>query len=85
MPYSWRSTAGKRSRHLSLRLFFVDDQKAKGNLSIEFCPKDKMTGDYMSKLMHGQNFKDFGRQVMNLPNLPFAAHIWMAAVVISKK
>jgi hypothetical protein len=81
-------STGKRSRHLNIRLFFVADQKAKGNLSIEFCPTDKMTGDYMTKPVHGQKFKDFRRQVMNLPlapNLPFSAHLLMAVHVISKK
>jgi hypothetical protein len=35
-----RQSAGKRSRHLNIRLFFVRDQKEKGNLSIQYCPTD---------------------------------------------
>jgi hypothetical protein len=77
-----RQSAGKRSRHLNIRLFFVADQKEKGNLSIEFCPTDQMIGDYMTKPVHGKKFKDFRHQVMNLP---FAAHLLMAARPITKK
>jgi hypothetical protein len=80
-----RQSAGKRSRHLNIRLFFVADQQEKGNLSIEFCPTDMMTGDYMTKPVHGQKFKDFRNDVMNLPNLPFAVHMMIAAIANSKK
>ena len=31
-------SAGKRSRHLNIRYFFVTDQKAKNNIQIEYCP-----------------------------------------------
>jgi hypothetical protein len=81
-----RTSAGKRSRHLNIRLFFVTDQHEKGNLSIKFCPTDLMTGDYMTKPVHGQKFKNFRGEIMNLPvALPFAAHLFMAAHGISKK
>ena len=33
-------SAGKRSRHLNIRFFFVTNQKAKGNIDIEHCPTD---------------------------------------------
>jgi hypothetical protein len=80
-----RQSVGKRSRHLNIRLFFVADQKEKGNLSIEFCPTDKMTGDYMTKPVHGQKFRDFRQEIMNLPVLPFAAQMVMTAVANPKK
>jgi hypothetical protein len=50
----------KRSRHLNIRLFFITNQKEKGNLKIEFCPTDLMQGDYMSHYMKRsfENFKD---------------------------
>jgi hypothetical protein len=40
----WQS-ARKRSRHLNIWLFFVKDQKEKGNVSIQYCPIDQMIGD----------------------------------------
>jgi hypothetical protein len=62
----WKS-AGKRSRHLNIHLFFVTDQKEKGWMSIKFCPTERMTGDYMTKPLHGAKFTDFRQEIMNLP------------------
>jgi len=62
-----RKSAGKRSRHLNIRYFFVTDQVEKGNLSIEYCPTDQMLADYMTKPLHGAKFAGFRRELMNLP------------------
>ena len=71
-----RKSAGKRSRHLNIRFFFVTDQKAKGNIDIAYCPTDEMTADYMTKPLHGQKFTTFRQEIMNLP---FAAQLMMWA------
>ena len=73
-----RKSAGKRSRHLNIRFFFVADQKAKGNIDIQYCPTDEMKGDYMTKPLHGKKFTGFRGQIMNLPA---AAQLMMAAMV----
>ena len=44
-----RKSVGKRSRHRNVRYFFVTDQVEKSNIEIEFCPTDKMIGDFMTK------------------------------------
>jgi hypothetical protein len=54
-----RKSAGKRSRHLNIRLFFVTDQVEKKHIQIKFCPTDKMVADYMTKPLHGAKFKMF--------------------------
>ena len=61
-----QKSAGKRSRHLNIRYFFVTDQVEKGNLSIEYCPTNQMLADYMTKPLHGAKFARF-RQLMKLP------------------
>ena len=73
-----RASAGKRSRHLNIRFFFVTDQKAKGNIDIEYCPTDSMMGDYMTKPLHGRKFTVFREDIMNLST---AAQIFMVACV----
>jgi hypothetical protein len=62
MENNGRKSTGKRSRHLNIRYFFINDQKEKGNVKIEFCPSDNMIGDYMTKPLHGKKFK-----ILNLP------------------
>jgi hypothetical protein len=60
-----QKSAGKRSRHLNILLFFVKDQKEKGNLSIQYCPTNEMIGDYMTKPLHGKKFVKFRQSIMN--------------------
>ena len=36
---------GKRSRAINICYYFMSDQKAKGNLKVEYCPTGQMTGD----------------------------------------
>jgi hypothetical protein len=62
-----RESAGKRSRHLNIRMFFITDQVNKGNIEIAYCPTDDMTGDYMTKPLHGKKFEAFCNEIMNLP------------------
>ena len=71
-----RSSAGKRSRHLNIRLFFITNQIKKGHVNIEYCPTDEMTADYLSKPVVGQKFEKFRQTIMNLP-MPATAQIAM--------
>ena len=71
-----RKSAGKRSRHLNIRFFFVADQQEKGHITVKYCPTDDMKADYMTKPLHGSKFNTHRRDIMNLP---LAAHLMMAA------
>ena len=54
-----RSSAGKRSRALNIRYFFVADQVKQGNLTIEYMPTDEMWADFMTKPLQGEKFRKF--------------------------
>ena len=58
-----RESAGKRSRAINIRYFFITDQVKKGNVSIQYCPTDEMWGDYMSKPLQGQKFIEFRTRI----------------------
>ena len=60
-------SAGKCSRHLNIRYFFVADQQEKGHIKIEYCPTDEMVADYFTKPLHGAKFQCFRKEIMNLP------------------
>jgi Na+-transporting NADH:ubiquinone oxidoreductase subunit NqrF len=47
-------------------MFFITDQVQKGNISIKYCPTDDMTGEYMTKPLHGEKYASFRQDVMNL-------------------
>ena len=59
-----RKSAGKCSRALNVRYFFLTDQVEKGNLSIEYCPADEMWGNFHSKPLQGNKFCQFGGDIM---------------------
>ncbi len=76
-----RKSAGKCSRHMNIRYFFVADQQQKGHLKIEYCPTDKMLADYYTKPTHGSKFQTFRREIMNLP-VPTHTQLFMMGCVV---
>ena len=44
----------------------MTDQIEKGNVEIEYCPTDKMVGDYLSKPLQGSKFRKFRTSILNL-------------------
>ena len=59
-----RKSAGKRSRALNVRYFFMTDQVQKGNVQIEYCPTDDMEGDFQTKPLQGSKFIKFRNSIM---------------------
>ena len=60
-----RSSAGKRSRHMNIKYFYITDQIKQDRLEVEFCPTDEMIADYMTKPLHGSKFERFKKMIMN--------------------
>jgi len=54
-----RSSAGKRSRAINIRYFFITDQVECGNVTIEYMPTDEMWADFMTKPLQGEKFRKF--------------------------
>jgi hypothetical protein len=72
--------AGKRSRHLNIRYFFIMDMKEQGQLKIEYCPTDKILGDYHTKPLHGTKMNNRS-QILNLVPRTTATQLIMLACV----
>ena len=64
-----RASAGKRSRNLDIKHFYVTDQVEKGLIEIEYCPTDLMRADYATKVLQGKLFIDHWSFMMNQPLL----------------
>jgi hypothetical protein len=60
-----RASAGKRSRHMDIKYFYITDQVDKGKVVIEYCPTDEMIADYLTKPLHGAKFEKFKKMIMN--------------------
>ena len=63
-----KKSAGKRSRALNIRSFFISDQVEKGNLQIEYCPTNEMLGDFFTKPLQGSKFVRFREQILGEDN-----------------
>jgi hypothetical protein len=59
-----KRSAGKRSRALNIRYFFITDQVEKRNLEIQYCPTDDMIGDYYTKPLQGGKFLKFRKLIL---------------------
>jgi hypothetical protein len=73
-----QQSAGKRSRHLNITMFFVKDQVDQGRISVQYCPTNQTIGDYMMKPLHGKKFNEFWQLIMNFL---CAVQLMMAACV----
>ena len=54
-----RASAGKRSRAINIRYFFVTDQVEKGHIKIDHCPTSELWSDYQTKALQGEKFRKF--------------------------
>ena len=59
-------SAGKRSRHIDIRYFFIKDCIDKRKLEVKFCPTDDMVADFFTKPLQGAKFMKFRKTIMNL-------------------
>ena len=64
-------SSGKRTRHFDIKLFYITDLIAKDEVSIKYCPTDKMIADYMSKPVTGSKFREFRDLILNLSGEPY--------------
>ena len=44
-----KASSSKRTKHINVRYYFVTDRIKKGDMSVEWCPTEDMTGDFMMK------------------------------------
>ena len=67
-----RASASKRSRHMNIRYFYVTDKVKSGEIRIEYCPTDRMRGDFFTKPIQGTKFYEDRDVLMNIdPSSPY--------------
>ena len=63
-------SAGKRSRHIDIRFFFIKDRIKKGDIHLLYCPTEDMVADFFSKPLQGKLFTRFRDMVMGITPVP---------------
>ena len=61
-----KRSSGERTRALNIRYFLIMDHIDKGDLTVKWCPMDKMLGDYYMKPVQGTKFCDFRQDIMGM-------------------
>ena len=51
-----KASSSKRTKHISVRYFFVTDMVKKDRVSIDWCPTDAMIADFWTKPEQGATF-----------------------------
>ena len=53
-----KKSAGKNSRHVNIRYFWTSDRLKQHSFTVEHCPTLLMLGDFFTKPLQGQLFRD---------------------------
>ena len=56
-----KRSSSQRTRAINIRYFFITDQVEKGNLTIKYCPTNKMVADYFTKPLQGKKVPGISR------------------------
>jgi hypothetical protein len=59
-------SSGKRTINFDIKLFYITDLISRDEVTVKYCPTDKMTADYMSKPVTGSKFTEFRDLILNL-------------------
>jgi len=59
MEMNGRRSSGSRTRHINIRYFFIKDRCDKGEVTLIYCPTEKMVADYHTKPLQGKAFINF--------------------------
>lgn len=66
MEKNGRQSAGQKSRHISIRYFFIKDRIEKKDINLIYCPTDLMIADFFSKPLQGGIFRKFRDIVLGI-------------------
>ena len=58
-------SAGRRSRHLNIKYFFITDMVKQNEAKLEYCATKNMIADYFTKPIQGAKFKRFRKGILN--------------------
>ena len=64
-----RNSAGKQSRHIAIRYFWIVDRLKKEQMEIEYCPTGMMLGDFVTKPFQGSLFRKIQDAFMGLQSI----------------
>jgi len=64
MELNGKYSSGKRTRHFNIKYYYITDLIERKELTVEFCPTDRMLADYMTKPLVGAKFIKMWTQIL---------------------
>ena len=61
-----KGSSSKRTRHINIRYFFINDRIKAGELKVEYCPTGDMIADFFTKPLQGSTFRKFRDMILNI-------------------
>lgn len=68
-----RRSSGKRTRHISIRYFFVTDKIENKEMRVEYCPTEDMLADIFTKPLQGSLFRKLRDRLLNVDSTNFGS------------
>ena len=62
--------SGKKSRHINIRFYFINDILKREGIDVKHCPTERMIADYLTKPLQGKLFKYLRDIIMGLAPFP---------------
>jgi hypothetical protein len=61
-----KASSSKRTKHINIRYFFINNRVIKEEVSVVWCPKGDIIEDYATKPLQGDLFRKFRDQIMGV-------------------
>jgi hypothetical protein len=78
-------SSGKRTRHISIRYFFLTDRISAKELNVEYCPTLEMLGDYFTKPLQGSLFCKFRNTILGINEIDIPKYNAIARELIAER
>ena len=69
-----RQSSSQRTRHVNIRYFFIKDKIDQGEITLEYCPTDRMIADFFTKPLQGSSFRRLRDVVMGAKHYSTLEH-----------
>ena len=70
-----KASCTSNSKHVAIKFFWSTDRVKNHDVSVEYCPTEKMLADYMSKPLQGIIFKTFRSVIMGWEHISVLFHL----------
>ena len=71
METNGKLSSSKRTKHINIRYFFIQDRVKNGEITLKYCPTDQMLADYFTKPLQGAKFILFRDMILGISKIDF--------------